>query len=303
MNYENKKQEAKAVIKVALVGRRAPVVMCSYGKDSLVVLDMVRKQYERPEVLFFSSSILGEYSQKYAFAFGQIVKQGLSVYSYPPSNFKQAQYEGLFILGAEYYVDGEYFIYDTVVTTEDRYKPGEPFACAWHDYLLSPLVPAYRFKWDVVFTGSKEADRRKYVLPCIAKMAGQGTMLQGIKGGIIANPLWNWSDADVWEYIEEHGLEFHRERYEGNPHGIANTGRAGAVSIDHNPTCWDCLDYRRAGKPIVCPKSGELVPFRGYSREEHMKALESMRFPFPQADAFLAGEKPADLYECAQEVA
>ena len=68
---------------------------------------------------------------------------------------------------------------------------------------VSPGELASRLGYNSVFLGLRRAEslRRAGILE-------ESTGIEKLNGIVYANPLIDWSDADVWDYIGEHGLDY-----------------------------------------------------------------------------------------------
>lgn len=255
----DKIETAENIIKEALRVSTNPVVFCSFGKDSTTLLHMVQKYRPDVEVIYLMGSSM---ISKSLYAFKMASKMDVQLHTYPPTSVDYVQKDDYFEVFHYYYINGAdwHCRYNGV----DKYKKDEKFLCAAKDMLNIPTVPSYTFQWDCIFHGQKETesvhiiDKYKIKTPIIP-----------YGHGVMAMPLFNWSDDDVWAYIESNGLPFQKSRYKNNPSGEATGDKRDKYSSDVVPTCFDCFDYRNEGKEIICPKSGNPMPFQGKSKEQH----------------------------------
>lgn len=242
-------EETLELIEMYLSISKNPVCLCSFGKDSLTMLHLIRRVKKVPVIFFrepfFQSKFI--YPQKIA------SEWELDVYDYPPSAIHYIQLDNYFDVYNFYYVDGKTHL--VLYTGVRKYVEGDTFLCAVGDLLLRPKVQRYEFKWDCIFHGHKQSDPI-YLAPSIPLPIsipfGPATLVL---------PIREWTDEDIWGYIKKHNVPYNKERYEEKDE---------RANGDIFPTCYDCLDYRLMGRDIVCPKKHRPVPFVGRTKEQNM---------------------------------
>ena len=231
-----------------------PVCLCSFGKDSLVMLHLILRIKKVPVIYwrepFFQSKF--EHPQKIA------QEWDLEIYDYPPAFTDYLQLDDYFDVYNFYYAGGNYI---NLFTGTRNYKPEDKkFLCAIKDLLLRPKCSGYDFKWDSIFHGHKQSDPLyiggKIELPKV-KMFGKG---------IMALPIKDWSDEEIWQYIERYFLPYNKERYDNKKEEKNN---------DIFPTCHDCLDYRNIGE-VFCPKQKKNVKCIGKTKEQHISFRDDL---------------------------
>jgi len=233
----------------------SPVCLTSFGKDSLVMLHLIL-QVKKIPVIYWREPFFQE-----KFVHPQKIAQewDLDVYDYPPTFTDYLQLEDYFDV---------YNFYDTgngtkmilYTGTRNYKKTDKKFLCAVNDLLLRPKVPSYDFKWDCIFHGHKQVDpvyiTDRIELPKI-KLHGKG---------IMALPIKDWSDEDIWAYIKKYDLPYNKERYDYKEEDRNN---------DVFPTCHDCLDYRRENK-VYCPKLKKDINCVSKTKEQHLQFKNSL---------------------------
>lgn len=228
-----------------------PVCLCSFGKDSLVMLHLIMKIKKIPIIFwrepFFQSKF--EYPQN-------IMKEwDLEVYSYPPSYVDYLQLEDYFDVYNFYYVNGKHWI--NLYTGIRNYKSEDKkFLCAFKDLLQRPKINTYEFKWDCIFHGHKQCD------PMFITDRIELPKLIQFGKGILSLPIKDWINEEIWEYINNYKLPYNKERYD-NHKEESNT--------DLIPACFNCLDYRNINKKVFCPKINKEIPCIAKSREDNLE--------------------------------
>jgi 3'-phosphoadenosine 5'-phosphosulfate sulfotransferase (PAPS reductase)/FAD synthetase len=230
-----------------------PVVLCSFGKDSLVLLDLVRNIKPNIDVLYFREPF---YPKKYTHSEMVAKEWNLTVYDYPPTHTDYFQNEDWFDVCNYYYVNGKDWLN---LFTGCSQPIGTEYLCAWNDLLNRPKVPSYTFKWDCILHGHRQQDNET---ENISKQIGMDKMFlkdfvlyENKK--ILALPLKDWTDKDIWDYIRENNLPYNKERYDNHNDDFNN---------DKFPTCFKCLDYRNQGKSVYCDKYKREMHFIGKSK-------------------------------------
>lgn len=126
-------------IKEALANSKSPAVLCSFGKDSMLLLDLVLAERPDTPVVWFPTSADNR------FAHQVITERSLMVFSWQPANIYRIGSSATII--AEYGW-GPYFLPVVVDTV-----PGDCRAGIFHDRTPTVYPP-----FDLVFVGWKETD-------------------------------------------------------------------------------------------------------------------------------------------------
>jgi 3'-phosphoadenosine 5'-phosphosulfate sulfotransferase (PAPS reductase)/FAD synthetase len=234
------------ILRVARRYRR-PCVACSFGKDSIVLLHMARMVLGEVPVVFHRWPMA---PHKYAYAQRVIELWNLEVHDYPPAEVTVQERQGIFEIVAYYESAGGKVNYlptniehaDAVCGLERLY--GRPTA-----RVATP--------WDLCFVGNKDGDPDAY----LGKFRLHADVAPQTEATSLCFPLRHWSDAQVWAYIEEHGLPVHHERYEKRPDGVWQQ----RADTSHNPdtleACTRCMRVGEGpGATVWCPKLEAEVP-------------------------------------------
>lgn len=220
-----------------------PVIACSFGKDSIVMLHVFLEM--RWPVLFFKEPFCPE---KREYANMIISRWGLVVYDYAPSGVQMADGNGLVDVVRMYQI-GEQSL--AVATGIEKSELGE-FLCGMDDLVLRPLG-TFEFKWDVALVGHKGSD--------VDPVRGQCGVALDIKrnprSATLAYPLRNWTDDDVWDYIESNDIPIDSGRYE-KKNGTWASKQDRSTNQDYFRACVKCVD-RSEPSIVKCPKTGLLI--------------------------------------------
>lgn len=241
--------EEKAItfIKSTLAGFKNPAIMCSFGKDSLVVTHLTLRACGNLPVIFHREPF---YSKKYRYANEVIEAWNLTVYDYPPHKSAIQQ------KGNEVEILGYYDIggdkYCCLPTGICAPTGDEVPLCALQDVYLKPKG-RFAYPWDCVVVGHKSCDVDPFhgAVPLSADIG----LNVGTSTPIF--PIRDWSHQDVWDYIEGHNLPIHHDRYEKQLDGSWCEKQDKQFNPDYFPACTACMV--RDGGTVLCKRFGRSV--------------------------------------------
>jgi hypothetical protein len=261
---ESKLIESKKLIESVVFLYKKPVIFCSFGKDSVVLLHLIRSLGHKLPVVFYREPFS---PKKYEYADKIIRDWDLTVYDYPPFAVgfftkngiaHTINYQNLLGLKNMARMTG-------LVAPKD----GEDYLCALEDLIERPLAN-YLFPWDVSFHGHKGSDIDPVTGPIPLKVD-----LLNVPGSTdMAYPLRHWSDSDVWEYIEENKIPINEGRYE-KIEGQWGDVKDKALNSDYFSACWKCVD-RSEASTVWCPKKKAEIPNVGMKIHYDELKLEYM---------------------------
>jgi hypothetical protein len=243
---QEKIEYAKNFIKHIVTEYRNPVFMCSFGKDSMVLLDIIERAGVRLPVLFHRDPW---WPNKYKFADRIIAGLGLEVHDYPPE--RMSLWEGKEIMAfTSHYRVGSHP--EALMQVPKNILPpdGRKFLCGLKDVLKRPTGGWHSYPWDVALVGHKNSDQDQ--------IAGKVTLNCDIKNGAgltpdLAFPLRYFTDDDIWDYTEQFGVPQQEDRYNVQsrkelPDKMNNS--------DYAHVCIACCDSRSKALSVKCPKNG-----------------------------------------------
>lgn len=243
MNF-NKIDRTKELI-YCLAGDK-PAIMCSFGKDSMVLLNLVRETILKPvPVIFYRHPW---FPAKWEFADEVIRSWGLTVHDYPPVAAGIKTKEGMLELVARYEFgkDGGMDIPINTLPPISR----RSFICGLNDWVLRPKSGAITFPWTTAFMGHKSSDVDPFEGPVPLK-----TVSVNIGGVEVVFPLRHWTDQDVWDYIEANRVPYDKRRYQDRAEVPDKW-----LNPDYIHACTRCMDPREKDDEIFCPKVGKKIP-------------------------------------------
>lgn len=226
-----------------------PVVLWSGGKDSTAMLHLIRFKIGKniPVVQWREP----RFRHRYAFSDKLVKEWDLEMYDYAPS--RVAMTDGYDIETGDirfdflkYYQWGKQSALILSLGTEPP-KDGEPYLCAIDDIFARP-TGSFNWPWDACFHGQKSADKDliKGDVPLnqdVRFTADSPTQLY---------PMKEWTDSDVFNYLESEGVEMDPTRYVKTD-GIWGHDPDKSSNADYYPVCWNCVN-RHEGPSVHCPK-------------------------------------------------
>jgi hypothetical protein len=232
--------EAREKIREALTGAKRPCVMSSFGKDSVLLLSLIREITDEFDVFWFRPE------GKNDFALSLILEWDLTVYSYLPSDRFFIPSGAGIALVSDYSINGHPFPVLTDIA------PGE--ACSLK--LSKERTPYFTFPWDAVFWGLKRCDTHP---------ALEGIKLEGdfdFAGARFVAPLWEMTDEEVWDAISTLGVPFDERRYEH-----------GGTDPDVLSACTKC--FTSQSKTVFCPDIQRSIPTMSWGRQQSLAAFRA----------------------------
>jgi 3'-phosphoadenosine 5'-phosphosulfate sulfotransferase (PAPS reductase)/FAD synthetase len=260
MSLDDKIRAAQEILQQNLTQKT--VLFCSFGKDSMVCLDLLRRMDRHLPVVFNRNAFFPE---KEIFANRVIVEMQLRVHSYPPLAV---------VLSLRHHPD-IINIYrlphrKTLLMPVGINDPveGKPFACGLE--LLTTLRGTVRFPWDSIILGQKASD--KDVLFDDGDMTPVAPTFEPAPGLKLIFPIVDFTDADVWEYTERFSVPYNDKRYDK-----ANGYREFKDFTFNSDQYYACVKCVLPGQPdlVECPKGG-LVP----NRHEGAPIVEIKPMPY-----------------------
>jgi hypothetical protein len=226
------------------------LVCWSGGRDSMVLLHLLRDMGLRPRIVFFREPWQ---PRKYAFQDWLIREWELLVYTWHPYASAMQQE------GGDFEIQNWYRFNDSVLTYPTGIVPpveGLAWVCAL-DALNRPKQSALQIdRADAVWVGHKSCDSN----PVLGRDAGTRVEARLMPGhASLLMPLRDWSDEDVWNYIESKGVPYDRNRYE-KVNGQWRERPEQRSNADYAHVCTLCVDRREdAPKFVECPKLGMTI--------------------------------------------
>jgi len=239
-NLQNKIGESLVFIEDCLKSSSNQICLCSFGKDSLVLLHLIL-QIKKIPVIYWREPF---FQSKFAHPQQVAEKWGIDVYDYPPSMVDYFQNNDYFDVFNFYDIGNG----DTVnlYTGLRNYKDtDERVLCTVKELLMRPKITGYGFQWDCIFHGHKQVDpvyiAEKIELPKVKLLHNK----------LLSLPIRDWTNEDIWEYIHKYDLPYNKDRYDLKDESKNN---------DLYPACHDCLDCRNLGKNVYCKELKREIP-------------------------------------------
>lgn len=241
MTYSEKVAAAMALVKRVLDGARNPCVMCSFGKDSIVVLHMALR-YGKPKVVFHREPFQHE---KYDYANKVMRDWHLHIVDYPP--LTTSVHDGAEFEIVNHYHAGRGYVYlPTGIRPPDPLDES-PLICGLEDIYGKP-TGTFNYPFDWALHGHKSVDVDP-ILGAVPLISDASVNLGSISA---AFPLRHFTNDEVWRYIEENDLPIHHGRYE-KVDGHWREREDKSDNPDYINACVACMKAD-SGPSVHCPK-------------------------------------------------
>lgn len=233
--------ESIKLIQSQIESHNNPIVMSSFGKDSIVMLDLISKAGYKLPVLFHKEAFE---PKKYEFANRVISDNDYTVYDYPPL-VSSVTKRGDFIEIINHHQVRNRTCY--MPTGIIRSNQG---LCGLDDIYNKPHG-TFEYPWDLGFVGHKNSDQ-----DFIIENSSVGVDFFSDPDGDFCFPLRHFTDTDVWNYTLENNLPINHLRYDKD-----NNWKE-FDDITYNPdyfhACVSCIDKDEKEK-VFCPKLDMMI--------------------------------------------
>jgi phosphoadenosine phosphosulfate reductase len=231
---QKKLRYSRKLVQKALRKFVKPVIACSFGKDSIVVLHMVREYSDKVKVLW--NNTLVEYPDTYEFARRIIHEWNLHCIEARPK--------------VTFWDIVEKYGFPIYTRNSKGQKQVAAYKCC-DELKKKPTVAALRdMECDVYFTGLSRHESR--LREFSARLYGD-FFYSKKWGHWKCHPLLNWTNDDVWNYIKQFDLPYN-PLYDKNGVTVDGGIRTG---------CWPCTQAIKYGKlehlRLYYPKLFELL--------------------------------------------
>lgn len=221
-----------------------PVIYFSGGKDSMVMLHLAISRGPILPVILHREPWQ---TRKYAFAESIIRNWELKAYDYPPLKVNLWQGKGIVAFTNFYQIGGNAEGPKFLALPKNIIESDSPSALCGRDDILSRPVGTFSYPWNLALVGHKSSD--------VDQIAGSVPLATTFvdnfdsQGPNICFPLANWSDDDVWDYIDQFAVPYQTDRYV-NRREVENKSH----NSDYFEACIRCVDRRNEEQEVYCPK-------------------------------------------------
>lgn len=260
MQIQEKIQESKEVIKSLIKEFKTPCVLCSFGKDSMVMLHLIRETVGNLPVVFFSWP---QMPRKLEFAHKIIKEWDLEVYQCVPPVGSSVMHGNNKSEVMNHFALGQGVLKVPIGRCEPDFS-SKDWLCGRDAFLHRPFGN-FAWPWDVAFCGHKGSDKDEIMgtltIDCFLKQTPASASL--------LYPLMKWTDKDISDYTLENGIPYNDKRYYRDLTELPDK----TYNNDRFPYCNRCFKDD-LGDTVICPKNNlpissikDLVPISNVKNE------------------------------------
>lgn len=262
--FKARVSEALDLVERALSDVSKPVLLCSFGKDSLCVLALIEILGLDLEIAYFE---LDAIPATHKFARQQIARLDRTITILRPHSTFAAAGAGGVDLGYNFKLaNGDTFSIVGATFIEDGSAP----TCGLQRSLVKSGCHA-PYEWDAVLTGRRSAD----VDPTLGSLWVESAMVTLEHGTKLTMPICHWSDEDIAHFLRiTNKFAPDWDRYEVTQGKLTNKANSSS-NPDIANVCIRCIVRRDSA--ITCPL---LLP------------LADIQQPIARREEFLAGSVP-----------
>lgn len=240
-------KKAREIVREVLGAAEHPAVLSSFGKDSMLLLSLVREVKNIPVIWFRP--------QDERFAKKIILDWDLEVWSWEPSDvYVLPNIEGLSLIREQAFGNHRFPV---VVDIEE----GEQCMADVFPQRTPELFPHF----DVLLIGYKDSDLH-WTLGGSGFCPPDGWQLGKSK---VFAPLRHLTDEQIWQAIREKEIPYDVDRYDHQ-----------GSDPDSVQACTRCLTSNE--KEVFCPKENRMIPVINWQPQERLKEFRQ-RFGFREA--------------------
>lgn len=222
-------------------------VLSSFGKDSMVLCHLIRDA--TPGSRFPIPVIYHRhpwFPEKNIFADSVILSWAMEVHDWPPMYCGIKVKKDMIELVARYNFGLSFMdVPVNVLPPEPRHH----YLCGVTDWIYRPKSLGGQHGWKTVFHGHKSSDVDQF--DGHVPLNATATNVGGIR---IVFPLRDWTDDDVWDYIDENNIPYQATRYRDRKELDSKW-----LNPDYIHACTKCIDPREPEK-VFCPLLKQEIP-------------------------------------------
>lgn len=236
MTLDSKIKEAQQLILSHAHGK--PILAMSFGKDSMVMLDICRRAGLTLPVVYWKRERFFPLKNKFANMVTELYN--LEVYDFPPATTRLIR-KGDKIEVVNYFSISTGPPMRTLMIPSGIVSPDGPeFLCALEDMYNKPHGLC-EFPWDTVFAGHKDTD----VDPLQGAVPLNASEVIVDNGATLCFPIRFFTDEDVWEYSRRFDVPQDTNRYTADGEDLT-------YNNDYYPACTACMNPDNAAT-VYCP--------------------------------------------------
>jgi hypothetical protein len=246
---QDKIASAQKIIEMVNENYRNPIIYSGFGKDSICVIHLCYQMGLKWDVMFHRDPY---FPLKYKYANMMIEKWNVVCRDYPAHKCSIFWLNNTFEV-VRHYQTGSSDMVLCAMLYEPKNFNGE-YLCALKDIYLQPKGTML-YPWDIGIQGHKAAECKPH-----GGMKPNGLrwpMKHTVDGVDWAQPIWNWTEEDVYRYMADNDIPINTGVYEVAYNRLVPK-EDNAYNPDRRPACFRCMKPDN-DRVVFCPKKGCLV--------------------------------------------
>ena len=244
---KEKIQSAKEILHFIANEYKNPILYSGLGKDSICVIHLAHTMGYKWDVMFHRDPF---FPLKYRYANSIIEKWNLTCRDYPAHQCSIFWLNNTFEVVRHYRTGMHDMVLCAMLYKPEQFIKGK-YLCALKDIYLQPKG-ACEYLWDIGIQGHKAVECKPH-----SGMQPNGLrwpLKHIINGPDWAQPIWNWTEEDVYTYMKENDIPFNLNVYDDTGTKLVPKEDS-TFDPDRRPACFECM---LPSNPIVvtCPKNG-----------------------------------------------
>ena len=226
-----------------------PILYCGFGKDSLCVVHLSRSLGYKWDIMFHRDPY---FPIKYRYANSIIQEWNLVCRDYPARGCSIFWKHNTFEVVRHYQVGTSDMVLCAMLYEPKNFE-GE-YLCALKDIYMQPKGTADYF-WDIGIQGHKAAECKPH-----GGMKPNGLrwpMKHSTCSVDWAQPIWDWTEEDVYQYITENNIPINTAVYDVIGNRLVPK-EDNTYNPDRRPACFRCM-IPDGEKVVMCPKKNLIV--------------------------------------------
>jgi 3'-phosphoadenosine 5'-phosphosulfate sulfotransferase (PAPS reductase)/FAD synthetase len=251
--FKDKIEESKNIIRMVMKEYKDPIIYSGFGKDSICIIHLCRTLGLNWPIMFHREPY---FPKKYRYANKIIDLWNLTCFDYPAHGTAIFYENNIFEVVRYFSIGYGNLALCAMVYLPDKLIEGE-YLCALKDIYQQPKGHGFDYRWDVALQGFRYDEKKPQMNMEPARL--RWVNKQNIGSVDVVNPLRDWTNQEVCQYIIENDIPVNTDVYEITDGELVPkiNPATGQIDSTYNPdrraACFECM---KPDNPmmVLCPK-------------------------------------------------